>query len=229
MSVSVLTVFSALTTSRPVQPVVIPSCWPPVGFTSLSMICLLTTAEGILNCVRALGGYTDCSTADTAFDTDDYKEADYLKKVETTGSNVDLIMNWFVRVISCRPLLIPSKAQCIQGRGILLPWFLRRGCSAWIPSIRHSRTQPEVCVHSYIRGVANLVNSVIDTFGTACSSTVCLSLPACVRTMSWMTSGSAFYTRSTSTRNLSRGSSDTVTSVSCAHGPQMDLVWFGQQ
>ncbi|KAJ3724256.1 hypothetical protein DFJ43DRAFT_1157787 [Lentinula guzmanii] len=81
------------------------------GFSSLYMIstrlfCLndvqLSTpgeiavlAQGTLNCIRALGGYTLATSAETAFDTETFKERDYLEKVKADSGNEELVLNWY--------------------------------------------------------------------------------------------------------------------------------------
>lgn len=57
---------------------------------------LLTTGTGILNCIRALGGYTSAVSAETIFDTDNFKEDEYLAHIETKSGNPRLALNWFV-------------------------------------------------------------------------------------------------------------------------------------
>ncbi|KAI0367509.1 histidine kinase [Pilatotrama ljubarskyi] len=61
--------------------------WAPSGDIAV-------LAQGTLNCIRALGGYTIAQSADTAFDTETYKEADYLAQVEALGT-IKVAMNWY--------------------------------------------------------------------------------------------------------------------------------------
>ena len=42
-------------------------------------------AQGTLNCIRALGGYTLAQSADTAFDTETFKESEYLAQLDALG------------------------------------------------------------------------------------------------------------------------------------------------
>lgn len=46
--------------------------------------------------VRALAGETSSRNADTAFDTDKWKESHFLHKLHESSGNFDLVMNWFV-------------------------------------------------------------------------------------------------------------------------------------
>ncbi|KAJ3761553.1 dual-domain HisK/Mak2 protein kinase [Lentinula raphanica] len=51
---------------------------------------------GTLNCIRALGGYTLATSAETAFDTETFKEREYLEKVKAHSGNEELVLNWYV-------------------------------------------------------------------------------------------------------------------------------------
>ncbi|GAW08325.1 histidine kinase [Lentinula edodes] len=48
-----------------------------------------------LNCIRALGGYTLASSPETAFDTDTFKEHEYLERVKAVSGNEELVLNWY--------------------------------------------------------------------------------------------------------------------------------------
>ncbi|KAG7090785.1 hypothetical protein E1B28_009870 [Marasmius oreades] len=61
--------------------------WSPGDTVSL--------AHGVLNCIRALGGYTFSNSASTAFDTESFKESKYLEHVQTTSGNIPLVFNWY--------------------------------------------------------------------------------------------------------------------------------------
>ncbi|KAJ3003995.1 hypothetical protein NUW54_g5022 [Trametes sanguinea] len=61
--------------------------WAPSGDIAV-------LAQGTLNCVRALGGYTIAQSADTAFDTETFKESEYLAQVESIGT-IKVAMNWY--------------------------------------------------------------------------------------------------------------------------------------
>ncbi|KAK7468476.1 Chk1 protein kinase [Stygiomarasmius scandens] len=52
-------------------------------------------AAGTLNCVRALGGYTYATSAETCFDTENFNEREYKEEVERTSGNLPLVMNWY--------------------------------------------------------------------------------------------------------------------------------------
>jgi len=47
--------------------------------------------------IRALAGETIGRNADTAFDTNLWKEANYLQKLQECSGNLDLTMNWYVK------------------------------------------------------------------------------------------------------------------------------------
>ncbi|OSD05781.1 histidine kinase [Trametes coccinea BRFM310] len=64
--------------------------WAPSGDIAV-------LAQGTLNCVRALGGYTIAQSADTAFDTETFKESEYLAQLESLGT-IKVAMNWYVVV-----------------------------------------------------------------------------------------------------------------------------------
>ncbi|KAI8983351.1 histidine kinase [Trametes punicea] len=61
--------------------------WAPSGDIAV-------LAQGTLNCVRALGGYTVAQSAETAFDTETFKEGEYLAQVEALGT-IKVAMNWY--------------------------------------------------------------------------------------------------------------------------------------
>lgn len=50
--------------------------------------------SGILMTTRALAGEAHSRSADTAFDTDKWKEAHFLHKLHESSGNFDLVMNW---------------------------------------------------------------------------------------------------------------------------------------
>ncbi|KAL0950689.1 hypothetical protein HGRIS_007467 [Hohenbuehelia grisea] len=52
-------------------------------------------AKAVLNCIRVLGGFTYTVTAETAFDTETFKEKEYLEGVRKSTGNLPLIMNWY--------------------------------------------------------------------------------------------------------------------------------------
>ncbi|KAJ7596782.1 dual-domain HisK/Mak2 protein kinase [Mycena floridula] len=52
-------------------------------------------AMGVLNIVRALGGYTDQRSVDTLFDTDNFSESEYLTAILARSGNGPLAMNWY--------------------------------------------------------------------------------------------------------------------------------------
>ncbi|GBE78499.1 histidine kinase [Sparassis crispa] len=56
---------------------------------------LAVLGQGLLNCIRALGGFTIAQSAETAFDTETYNEREYLREVEAKCGNFDVTMNWY--------------------------------------------------------------------------------------------------------------------------------------
>ncbi|TFK76709.1 dual-domain HisK/Mak2 protein kinase [Pluteus cervinus] len=64
------------------------SLWVPGGDP-------IILAMGILNCIRVLGGYTYARSVDTVFDTDTFKEREYIDNVLATCGNIDLALNWY--------------------------------------------------------------------------------------------------------------------------------------
>ncbi|RDB29051.1 Peroxide stress-activated histidine kinase mak2 [Hypsizygus marmoreus] len=52
-------------------------------------------AMGILNCIRVLGGYTNAQSIDTLFDTETFKESEYLTDIHATSGNITLTLNWY--------------------------------------------------------------------------------------------------------------------------------------
>lgn len=50
---------------------------------------------GILNCIRVLGGFTYARSLETVFDTDTFKEREYIEGVMATCGNADLALNWY--------------------------------------------------------------------------------------------------------------------------------------
>jgi hypothetical protein len=57
---------------------------------------LKTFSAGVLNCVRALGGYTVKMDAASVFDTPTWSEAAYMHELEKAGGTTSVVMNWCV-------------------------------------------------------------------------------------------------------------------------------------
>ncbi|KII94402.1 hypothetical protein PLICRDRAFT_695401 [Plicaturopsis crispa FD-325 SS-3] len=55
----------------------------------------IVLATALLNCIRAIGGYTYANSPETAFDMDTFTESEYVTHVNTTSGNVPLAMNWY--------------------------------------------------------------------------------------------------------------------------------------
>ena len=53
------------------------------------------SCSGHLNVIRAFAGQTVARSADTAFDTEDYNEKEYVARIETQSGNKELVMNWW--------------------------------------------------------------------------------------------------------------------------------------
>lgn len=49
--------------------------------------CCQLSNEGLLNCIRALGGYTDNTSADTIYATATFNEGEYLKSIPDSGGS----------------------------------------------------------------------------------------------------------------------------------------------
>ncbi|TFY83386.1 hypothetical protein EWM64_g624 [Hericium alpestre] len=62
--------------------------WTPHGDSTIFAIALL-------NCIRALGGYTLVTSAETIYDTDTFNEAEYLAHISRFSGNIGLVMNWY--------------------------------------------------------------------------------------------------------------------------------------
>jgi hypothetical protein len=57
---------------------------------------LKSYSAGVLNCVRALGGYTLKMDAASVFDTPTWSEATYIHELEKAGGTTSVVMNWYV-------------------------------------------------------------------------------------------------------------------------------------
>ncbi|KAI0700426.1 histidine kinase [Cytidiella melzeri] len=56
---------------------------------------LISFCQAHLICTRAYAGQTVASSAETAFDTEDFNEQEFLARVQLTSGNVELVMNWY--------------------------------------------------------------------------------------------------------------------------------------
>ncbi|KAH7929368.1 dual-domain HisK/Mak2 protein kinase [Leucogyrophana mollusca] len=52
-------------------------------------------ARAVLNCIRALGGYTNAESIETVFDSDNFVESEYLRQIQKNAGNLDLSLNWY--------------------------------------------------------------------------------------------------------------------------------------
>ena len=50
----------------------------------------------VVNLIRALGGFTDASSAETVFDTESFKDKDYVDYIKRKSGNLALTLNWLV-------------------------------------------------------------------------------------------------------------------------------------
>ncbi|KAK7064662.1 histidine kinase [Favolaschia claudopus] len=66
--------------------------WAPKGPTTV-------LAQANLNCIRALGGFTNAESAATAFDTETFTESDYQRHIHETSGNVPLALNWCIDLL----------------------------------------------------------------------------------------------------------------------------------
>ncbi|KZT06226.1 histidine kinase [Laetiporus sulphureus 93-53] len=70
------------------------SQWAPGGDIAI-------LAQGILNCIRAIGGYTYAYDADTVFDTEGFDEKQFLEVAAQTSGNFEGAMGWYVVALFC--------------------------------------------------------------------------------------------------------------------------------
>jgi hypothetical protein len=52
-------------------------------------------AMSVLNCIRAIGGYTQSNSRSTVFDTENFKESEYLNEIYSTSKNLPLVLNMY--------------------------------------------------------------------------------------------------------------------------------------
>lgn len=57
----------------------------------------------LLNCVRALGGFTLARDVETVFDTENFTEKQFLLDLKSRGGDVPPAMNWWVSPGVLRP------------------------------------------------------------------------------------------------------------------------------
>lgn len=58
------------------------------AFSNLIAARFQQMKQGLLNCIRALGGYTVNTSAKTIYMTDAFNEDDYLKSIPESGSTL---------------------------------------------------------------------------------------------------------------------------------------------
>lgn len=49
---------------------------------------------GLLNCIRALGGYTTATSPENLFDTEDFVESEYYENLVSQGRMPPITLNW---------------------------------------------------------------------------------------------------------------------------------------
>lgn len=59
---------------------------------ALNFTRLITT--GLLNCIRALGGYTTATSPGNLFDTEDFIESKYYENLASQGRLPPITLNW---------------------------------------------------------------------------------------------------------------------------------------
>lgn len=59
---------------------------------ALEELTIIPSAQ--LNCIRAFAGHTMTGSAEVAFDTEEYNDADFLAQVQVQSGNIELVMNW---------------------------------------------------------------------------------------------------------------------------------------
>ncbi|KIJ68769.1 hypothetical protein HYDPIDRAFT_37202 [Hydnomerulius pinastri MD-312] len=62
--------------------------WTPAGDPTI-------LSQGILNCIKALGGYTDASSIETVFNTHNFDEPEYQKTIAKISGNQVLSLSWY--------------------------------------------------------------------------------------------------------------------------------------
>ena len=53
------------------------------------------TTLGLLNCIRALGGYTIATSPDNIFDTEEFVESEYSGNLASLGRMPPITLNWY--------------------------------------------------------------------------------------------------------------------------------------
>ncbi|KAF9243774.1 STKc type histidine kinase [Melanogaster broomeanus] len=69
--------------------------WTSFSAAHLMSVQLFTGEHCVLNCIRAIGGYTDASSVETVFNTDHFDEHEYTKTIEKISGNQRISFNWW--------------------------------------------------------------------------------------------------------------------------------------
>lgn len=94
--VSVYAVLARLYTCEPLSDLVVAAeeCTNDVdAWTPNSDVTIL--AQGLLNCIRAMGGYTDASSIATVFNTDTFDDKEYQERITQITGNSLLSLGWY--------------------------------------------------------------------------------------------------------------------------------------
>jgi hypothetical protein len=109
--------------------------------------------------IRALAGDAHSRGADTAFDTDKWKEAHFLHKLHEGSGNFDLVMNWSVTKVSHLNETYYFQVQLFQGMVMpstvgltdrsldlwaLLSWIPLKSSGTWLQYLCYSYSAAEV-------------------------------------------------------------------------------------
>ena len=109
--------------SRAGPPITMPRYWLKVCLTVSLRTSPHSVAIGVLNCIRAIGGYTDASSVDTVFNTDNFVEIDYQERITKHSASGRLILSW--RALSFISYTIVYFAVAGMMHLKLLPYIVR--------------------------------------------------------------------------------------------------------
>ncbi|KAI6153278.1 STKc type histidine kinase [Pisolithus tinctorius] len=90
-------------------------------------------AQGLLNCVRAMGGYTDASSIDTVFNTDTFDDKEYQERITQITGNSLLSLGWY-NAFKVVALYCTGFVDAAAELGFMV--YDARGCH---PNHRHAR------------------------------------------------------------------------------------------
>ncbi|KAI6045151.1 STKc type histidine kinase [Pisolithus marmoratus] len=126
--VSVYTVLSRLYTCEHLSDLAVAAeeAWTPNSDVTI-------LAQGLLNCIRAMGGYTDASSIDVVFNTDTFDDKEYQERITEITGNSRMSLGWYnaFKVIA---LYCTGFVDAAAELGFLV--YNARGCH---PNHRHAR------------------------------------------------------------------------------------------